>query len=94
MLAVAVGVGTGALRTAPQPADQDDRGPGIPTSVYGVPGDGGLRLEKDLAVGRASVAVVNDTNAFVITAADSVYRRLALPGFDAGCMPRAPSKRA
>ncbi len=83
VLAVAVGVGTGALRTAPQPADQDDRGPGIPTSVYGVPGDGGLRLEKDLAVGRASVAVVNDTNAFVITAADGVYHRLALPGFDA-----------
>ena len=93
VLAVSVDVGMGVLRTAPQPADQDDRAPviptsvygvpGIPTSVYGVPGDGGLRLEKDLAVGRASVAVVNDTNAFVITAADGVYHRLALPGFDA-----------
>ena len=94
VLAVSVGVGTGALRTAPQPADQDDSGPGIPTAVFGVPGDGGLRLEKDLAVGRASVAVVNDTNAFVITAVDGVYHRLALPGFDARCTPRAPSKRA
>ena len=36
--------------------------------------DGGLRLEKDLAIGRASVAIVNDTGAFVVTADDGVAR--------------------
>ena len=55
----------------------------IPSSVYAVPGKGGLRLEKDLAIGRASVALANPTGAFVISAGDGVYHRLALPGYDA-----------
>ncbi len=66
--------------TRDQAADQDAA---IPSSVQAVPGGGGLPLEKDLAVGRASVAVANRTSAFVITAVDGVYHRLALPGYDA-----------
>src|SRR5829696_2145771 len=52
------------------------------TSVHGVAGDGGLRLERDLAVGRAIAVVTNDTDVFVITAADGAYHRLRLPGYD------------
>ena len=32
------------------------------TSVHGVVGDGGLRLERDLAVGQATAVVTNDSN--------------------------------
>ena len=56
--------------------------PGIPSTVRGIVGDGGLELEADLAVGPASLAIVNPSGAFVITAADGVYHRLRLPGFD------------
>ena len=52
------------------------------TSVHGVVGDGGLRLERDLAVGQATAVVTNDTDVFVITAADGAYHRLRLPGYD------------
>jgi hypothetical protein len=52
------------------------------TSVHGVVGDGGLRMERDLAVGRAIAVVTNDTDVFVITAADGAYHRLRLPGYD------------
>ena len=63
--------------------DIDGRGePGIPSRVHDPIGDGGLELERDLAVGRASVAIANDTAAFVITADDGVYHRLDLPDFD------------
>ena len=68
------------------PPKQDDATPvpqaGIPSTVRGIVGDGGLELETDLAVGPASVAIVNPSGAFVITAADGVYHRLRLPGFD------------
>jgi hypothetical protein len=63
----------------PTPAEQ----PGIPTVVRGVTGDGDLPLERDLAVGTASVAIANPTGAFVVTADDGIYHRLDLPGFDA-----------
>ena len=52
------------------------------TSVHGVVGDGGLRLERDLAVGQATAVVTNDTDVFVVTAADGAYHRLRLPGYD------------
>ncbi len=52
------------------------------TSVHGVVGDGGLRLERDLAVGHATAVVTNATDVFVITAADGAYHRLRLPGYD------------
>jgi hypothetical protein len=52
------------------------------TSVHGVVGDGGLRLERDLAVGQATAVVANDTDVFVVTAADGAYHRLRLPGYD------------
>ena len=68
-------------RTAPPPVDRPD--PPNLIEIEGIAGDGGLRLEKDLAIGRASVAIVNDTGAFVVTADDGVAHRLALPGFDA-----------
>jgi len=55
----------------------------VPSVVYGVPGDGGLDLETDLSVGRASVAVTNPTGAYVVTADDGAYHRLRLPGYDA-----------
>ncbi|MET0524960.1 MAG: hypothetical protein ABWZ91_09170 [Nocardioides sp.] len=51
-------------------------------SVHGVVADGGLRLERDLAVGQATAAVTNDTDVFVVTADDGVYHRLRLPGYD------------
>ena len=71
----------------PQPVEQPDRktsGPGIPSVVYGVPGDGGLDLETDLAVGQASVAIANPVGVYVVTAQDGVYHRVRLPGYDAG----------
>jgi hypothetical protein len=81
--ALAVGLGT---RHAPPPAKQTpaphETGVGIPSTVRGIHGDGGLDLETDLAVGPASVAIANQSGAFVITAADGVYHRLRLPGFD------------
>jgi WD40-like Beta Propeller Repeat len=81
--AIAVGLGT---RHAPPPAKQTptphETGVGIPSTVRGIHGDGGLDLETDLAVGPASVAIANQSGAFVITAADGVYHRLRLPGFD------------
>ena len=85
IVAVSGFVGADALRDASPPADgpADHRGePGIPSEVQDPVGDGGLELEGDLAVGRASVAIANDTAAFVITADDGVYHRLDLPGFD------------
>ena len=51
-------------------------------SVHGVVGDGGLLLKRDLAVGQATAVVTNDTDVFVITAADGAYHRLRLPGYD------------
>lgn len=79
--AVAIGVNT---RSAPPPTDRHPTAPhkGIPSTVRGIQGDGGLALETDLAVGPASVAIANQSGAFVITAADGVYHRLRLPGFD------------
>ena len=56
--------------------------PAIPSAVHDPVGDGGLEPERDLAVGRASVAIANSTAAFVITADDGVYHRLDLPGFE------------
>ena len=72
---------TGVLRTAAPPADRPDRHE--PIEIEGMAGDGGLRLDKDLAIGRASAAIVNDTGVFVMTADDGTYHRLLLPGFDA-----------
>ena len=79
--ALAIGLGT---RSAPPPANPapHETGVGIPSTVRGINGDGGLDLETDLAVGPASVAIVNQSGAFVITAADGLYHRLRLPGFD------------
>jgi hypothetical protein len=79
-------VGVAAVRDdPPPPADEptEPRGePGIPSAIEFPFGDGALELERDLAVGRASVAIANNTAAFVITADDGVYHRLDLPGFD------------
>jgi hypothetical protein len=84
-LAGAVAIGFGA-RSAPPPANENPNphknGIGIPSTVRGIHGDGGLDLETHLAVGPASVAIANHSGAFVITAADGVYHRLRLPGFD------------
>ncbi len=81
--ALAIGLGT---RHTPPPAKQTpaphQTGVGIPSIVRGIHGDDGLDLETDLAVGPASVAIANQSGAFVITAADGVYHRLRLPGFD------------
>ena len=71
---------TGVFRTAAPPVDRPDRH--APIEIEGMAGDGGLRLEKDLAIGRASAAIVNDTGVFVMTAEDGAYHRLLLPGFD------------
>jgi hypothetical protein len=68
---------------APPVKEQDSDRPAVPSTVFGVPGDGGLDLETDLAVGPASVAIANGTDAFVVTADDGVYHRLRLPGYDA-----------
>jgi hypothetical protein len=89
--ASAVGVGVFALAASvgvlvqpnpgvPEPGPTDR--PGIPTIIHGVFDDGSMPLETDLAVGPASVAVANPTDAFVVTAADGVFHRLDLPGFD------------
>ena len=70
----------------PQPVEQPDHrisGPGIPSVVYGVPGDGGLDLETDLALGQVSVAIGNPTGLYVVTADDGAYHRVRLPGYDA-----------
>ena len=82
---------TGVLGTAPPPVDRPN--PPNPIEIEGISGDGGLRLEKDLAIGRASVAIVNDTGAFVVTADDGVAHRLALPGFDAPLNARTAARR-
>jgi hypothetical protein len=81
---------TGVHRTASPPVDRPDRHD--PIEIVGIAGDGGLRLEKDLAIGRGSVAIVNDTAAFVVTADDGVAHRLALPGFDAPLYARAAAE--
>lgn len=79
-LASAAGV---VLQPNPDTPDPTTAGrPGIPNIIHGVFGDGGLPLERDLAVGAASVAVANPTGAFVVTADDGLYHRLDLPGFD------------
>ncbi len=91
--AVAVGLAVFALVAAvgllgspdpsrPEPAPVPPGPPGIPSVVRGIDGDGGLDVETDLAVGRASVAIANPSGAFVVTAADGEYHRLSLPGFD------------
>lgn len=68
------------LSSEPDPAlDPPEQGL---ISVHGVVGDGGLRLERDLAVGQATAVVTNATDVFVITAADGAYHRLRLPGYD------------
>ena len=70
----------------PQPVEQPDpapTGPAIPSVVYGVPGDGGLPVEPDLAVGRASVVIANPVGVYVVTAGDGEYHRVRLPGYDA-----------
>ncbi len=77
----------------PDPAPLAPEPPGIPSTVHGVEGDGGLDLETDLTVGRASVAIANPTGAFVVTAADGVYHRLDLPGFDAAAYDDAEVRR-
>ena len=81
-LAASLGV---LVQSSPNP-DPPEPAPaqrtGIPTVVRGVVGDGDLRLEHDLAVGPASVAIANPTGAFLVTADDGVYHRLDLPGFD------------
>ena len=83
---------TGVLRADPPPADRPDRHD--PIEIEGIAGDGGLRIEKDLAIGRASVAIANDTGAFVVTADDGVSHRIALPGFDAPLYARTAAERA
>src|SRR5688500_2390068 len=76
-----IAAAAGLLRNAPPPVDRPD--PPKLIDIQGIAGDGGLRREKDLAIGRASVAIANDTGAFVVTADDGVAHRVALPGFDA-----------
>jgi hypothetical protein len=85
--AIAIGLGT---RNAPPPAKQTPpTHQGIPSTVRGLHGNGGLDLETDLAVGPASVAIENQSGAFVITAADGVYHRLRLPGSLTAGAPRS-----
>ena len=76
-----IAVAAAVLRTPPPPVDRPD--PPKLIEIEGIAGDGGLRREKDLAIGRASVAIANDKGAFVVTADDGVLHRIALPGFDA-----------
>ena len=76
-----IALAAGVLRADPPPVDRPD--PPKLIEIEGIAGDGGLRVEKDRAIGRASVAIVNDTGAFVVTADDGVQHRIALPGFDA-----------
>ncbi len=86
----AIILGAEALRTAVPPVDRPDRHD--PIQIEGIAGYGDLRVEKDLAVGRASVAIANDTGAFVVTADDGVAHRLALPGFDAPLFARTAAE--
>lgn len=84
VLAVLTVAGLGGQRVAePPPVEQPDRrdGPGIPATIHGVPGTGGLALERDLGVGQAAVALSTPAGAFVVTAADGVYHRVRLAGF-------------
>jgi hypothetical protein len=78
-------LGVRVLTADPSPSKQphNDPTPAIPSSIHGLDGTGGLPLERDLGVGRASVAFANDSSVFVITAADGVYHRLELPQYDA-----------
>ncbi len=82
-LVTAAGVVGMRIDRADPPSDEPHPAPGIPSEVRGVVRDGGLPLERDLAVGPASVAIANPSDAFVVTAADGEYHRLDLPGFDA-----------
>ena len=79
----AVAVSGQRLSSGPDPAPEP---PELPEprllSVHGVVGDGGLRLERDLAVGQAAAVVANATDVFVVTAADGTYHRVRLPGYD------------
>jgi hypothetical protein len=77
-----------------RPPHEIDRVPGIPSSVHGIDGTGGLPLERDLAVGQASVAFGNAAGAFVVSAADGSYHRLALPGYDAAMVARSSAMLA
>jgi hypothetical protein len=85
LVGVAV-VATNDSDTRPAPADRTptpDRttAPAL-LSVRALRGDGGLPLERDLAVGPASVVVGTGSGAFVVTAGDGRYHRLGLPGYD------------
>src|SRR5680860_83109 len=77
--------GMAALSDPAPPVDRPgivEQEAGIPSEVHDVAGGGGLRLERDLAVGRGSVAIATATAEIVVTADDGAYHRLALPGFD------------
>jgi hypothetical protein len=76
-----IALATSVLRPAPAPVDLPDGHESL--KIDGISGDGGLRAEKDLAIGRASMAIANETGAFLVTAEDGVTHRIALPGFDA-----------
>ena len=84
VLALVTVAGVQRNTAGPPPVNQPDRrsGPGIPSTVYAVPGTGGLPLETDLGVGVAAVAMSNSSGAFVVTADDGRYHRLRLAGFD------------
>ena len=86
-----IAAAAGVLRADPAPVDRPD--PPKLIEIEGIADDGGLRVEKDLAIGRASVAIVNDTGAFVVTADDGVVHRIALPGFDAPLYARTAAKQ-
>jgi hypothetical protein len=84
VLAVLAVAGLGGQRVAePPPVEQPDRrdGPGIPATIHGVPGTGGLALERDLGVGPAAVALSTPAGAFLVTAKDGAYHRVRLAGF-------------
>ena len=67
-----------ARRTRPPPEES----PASPRTSTIRSATASSNSKRDLAVGRASVAIANDTAAFVITADDGVYHRLDLPDFD------------
>lgn len=85
-VAATVAVIAAAAVQGQRPSSDPDPAPHPPedglTSVHGVVGSGGLRLERNLAVGPATAVVTNDTDVFVVTAADGAYHRLRLPGYD------------
>ena len=85
LLAVLTVAGLGTDRVAdPPPVEQPDNqrhGPGIPSTIHGVSGTGGLELERDLGVGQAAVALSTSSGVFVVTAADGAYHRVRLAGF-------------